>query len=150
MVRGLSFLHGKGIIHGDLSCNNIFLDADLKARIGNFAGSSIHGQPFLTVYETSHSLPGDTSVSIKRDLFALGSVLYELMTGHTPFHDQDACEIEKLFSKGEFPSLDNVPVVGPVILQCWTGQYTAAIDVLKDIHNDGRDSLQLTGVEQSV
>ena len=102
VIRGLSLLYDKGIIHGGLSCNNVFLDADLNARIGDFAGSSIDGQPFITVYETSHSLPDDTSVSIKRDLFALGAVLHELITGHTPFHGQEASEIEKLFSKGSF------------------------------------------------
>ncbi|GAB0139221.1 hypothetical protein EsDP_00007434 [Epichloe bromicola] len=134
IARGVIFLHKKNVLHGDLSCNNIFIDADLNARIGDFAGSSIDGLPFLTVYETSHALPGDTSVSIKRELFALGSTLYELMTGYTPFHDKDRSDVERLFSQDQFPSLNDVPVLGQVILRCWKGQYNVAADVWNDIY----------------
>ncbi|KAL2753386.1 hypothetical protein ACRALDRAFT_1065303 [Sodiomyces alcalophilus JCM 7366] len=133
-AKGVEFLHSKKVLHGDLSCNNIFLDADLNARIGDFAGSSIDGLPFLTVYEISHALPNDTSVSIKRELFALGSTLYELMTGYAPFYGKDTSDVERLFSRGQFPSLEKVPVVDQVILRCWKGQYNTATDVLKEIH----------------
>lgn len=93
--------------------------------------------PFLTVYETSHALPGDTSVSVKRELFALGSTLYELMTDQTPFHDKDASEIERCFSQGQFPSQDDVSVVGQVIQRCWKAQYDTVADALEDVkmHN---------------
>ncbi|KAM3524806.1 hypothetical protein NHJ13051_004308 [Beauveria bassiana] len=132
VASGVAFLHSKGVLHGDLSCNNIFLDANLDANIGDFAGSSIDGLPFLTVYEMSHAFPGDTSVSIKRELFALGSTLYEVMTGHTPFHDKDAPEIEKLFSQGQFPTLEDIPA-GHIILRCWKGQYSSMTEVLDDM-----------------
>ncbi|TQV94802.1 spindle assembly checkpoint kinase [Cordyceps javanica] len=131
VASGVAFIHSKGVLHGDLSCNNIFLDANLDAKIGDFSGSSIDGLPFLTVYETSHALPGDDSVSIKRDLFALGSTFYEVITGHTPFHDKDAHEIEILFNQGQFPTLQDVPA-GDLILRCWKGRYTSIPEVLDD------------------
>lgn len=116
-ARAVDYLHSKGIFHGDISCNNILLDAELNAKIGNFAGSSVDGLSFLTVHETSHALPGTTTVSVRREIFALGSMLYELMTGFTPFAGKEPHEIEELFAREQFPPVDDIPVLGPTILR---------------------------------
>ncbi|RDI80507.1 hypothetical protein Vi05172_g9631 [Venturia inaequalis] len=39
----IAFVHDKGVIHGDLQLGNIFLDEDLNAKVGDFAGSSLDG-----------------------------------------------------------------------------------------------------------
>lgn len=132
-ASAIAFLHSKNVQHGDISCNNIFLDEGLNAKLGDFAGSSIDGQPYLTVYETSHYLPDVTSVSVKREIFALGSTFYEIITGHKPFEGTDDCTIENLFRKGHFPDLQSLPALGQVILRCWKQQYDAAEAVLRDV-----------------
>ncbi|KAI9809664.1 MAG: hypothetical protein M1825_000096 [Sarcosagium campestre] len=78
VTDALSFLHRAGVIHGDLTCNNIFLDANLDAKLGDFAGSSLDGSPLLVVVTESHAYLGD-KLSVRGDLFALGSVLYEIV-----------------------------------------------------------------------
>lgn len=42
----------------------------------------------------SHSLSGDTSVSVEREMFALDSSFYETMTRSRPFEGVDDCTIE--------------------------------------------------------
>ena len=45
------------MLHGDISCNNVFLDGQLSVKLGDFAGSAIDDLPPLIYYETSHELP---------------------------------------------------------------------------------------------
>ena len=54
----LRFLHSKHIIHGDLTCDNIFLDEYLDAKLGDFGGSSLDGCPLLVEVTASHKYPG--------------------------------------------------------------------------------------------
>lgn len=80
------FIHSKGVFHGDISCNNVFLDDHLNTKLGDFAGSAIDDCPPLVCYETRYDLPhaGD-SISAKTELFALGSTIYEIMNGNRPY-----------------------------------------------------------------
>lgn len=133
ITNAIVFLHSKGVLHGDVSCNNVFLDEGLNAKLGDFAGSSIDGLPFLTLYETSHSLPDASSMSVEREIFALDSNLYEIMTGCRPFDGMGACEIEHLFRRSSFPDLQQVRALGPVMFKCWNGHYKIAQDFLRDI-----------------
>ncbi|RDA91461.1 hypothetical protein CP533_2509 [Ophiocordyceps camponoti-saundersi (nom. inval.)] len=136
LASAVIFIQSKGVVHGDISCNNIFLDEALNAKLGNFVGSSIDGSPFLTAYETAHSLPDDESVSIEQEIFALGSTLYEMMTGSRPFDGMEYWEVETLFRQGRFPPLDHVPALGTVISKCWNGQYGILEDVSGDIKQE--------------
>jgi serine/threonine protein kinase len=51
--------HSRSVLHGDISCNNIFLDDDLNMKPGDFAGSAIDDHPPLVCYQTSHELPDE-------------------------------------------------------------------------------------------
>lgn len=41
---GLQYMHSKGIVHGDLKCDNIFVDDDEKAKVADFGFSFTIGQ----------------------------------------------------------------------------------------------------------
>jgi hypothetical protein len=71
------------VVHCDISCRNIFVFPDLLAKIGDFRASKIDEEP-LDVVEIRYelSLRGrkwENRPFIKRELFALGSVIYEIM-----------------------------------------------------------------------
>lgn len=84
------------MLHGDISCNNTFLDDDLNVKVGDFAGSAIDDHPPLVCYETSHELPGE-DISTRTELFALGSTTYEVMTGSKPYQDLSDHEVSAAF-----------------------------------------------------
>lgn len=132
IIEAIDFIHTAGIIHGDLTCGNIFLDENLNAKLADFAGSSIDGSPLLIAVTASHEYPGPL-LSIKGDLFALGSVLYELMTGDSPFSGLSDKEIRSRYLKGEFPYTESLQAVGNVIRKCWQGRYSGSGMIIEDL-----------------
>jgi serine/threonine protein kinase len=125
VADAIGFTHEAGVIHGDLTCANIFVDAGLKARVADFAGSSIDGSPLLVLVIESHELPGSL-LSTQADLFALGSVLYEIMTGQPPYKGLGDKGTRDLHLEVKFPEISTLGAVGFIIEQCWQTSYSGA------------------------
>ena len=132
----LRYIHSENIFHGDISCNNLFLDEHLNARLGDFAGSSIDGSELLIACSDSHDPPWPSSLE-KADIFALGSVYYHIVTGFAPFHELPGHQIKTLFENGTFPETTSLGWVGPIIRGCWEGQYNCMDTVVVDIDTQG-------------
>lgn len=133
IAEALDFIHQSGVIHGDLTWHNILLDEDLDIKLADFAGSSLDGSEFLVAVTPSHRYPGPT-VSIKGDLFAFGSVLYQLLTGNPPYDGLSEEDTFAKYSKGIFPRTESLDGFGSIITKCWQGEYSgckSAIDDLK-------------------
>lgn len=89
----LQYAHNYGIIHRDLKPGNLFLDGDAKVKLGDFGiardtnAADITSQG-LTVgthaYMSPEQIKGEP-INGKADLYSLGCVLFELVTGHKPF-----------------------------------------------------------------
>ena len=105
ITTSIVFIHSRYVLHGEICCNNIFLDENLDARLGDFAGSSIDGEMPLVCYETSHEHPEMAGISIKSEVFAVGSTLYEMMTGSKPCKELSDQQIRNAYRQGNFPSL---------------------------------------------
>jgi hypothetical protein len=63
--------------------------------------------------------------TIITDLFALGSTIYEIMTGKQPYAELTDADVESNFRTGTFPSVDSI-VCGELITQCWEGKASSA------------------------
>jgi serine/threonine protein kinase len=101
VVRALSFLHGKRIVHRDIKSSNILLDSSLRhARLADFglakdqvkrAGSqSCHGTTGIVVGSPGYMAPElmMRPATEKTDAYSLGVVLLEILTG-APAWDSD-------------------------------------------------------------
>lgn len=132
----LCFVHAANVIHGDLTSNNVFMTEELDAKLADFGGSSLDGSSLLVVVNISHQYPGPL-LSIQADIFALGSVLYNIMTGAFPYQEllekEKENEIKALYEKGKFPKTDSLGPIGTIITKCWQAKYDSAVDVRKDI-----------------
>ena len=97
VCRGLAFIHSGGLVHRDLKPANVFLAADGTAKIGDF-GLAValdrsrltqHGLMLGTVaYMPPEQALGGESTP-KADLYSLGAMLYEMVTGRPPFVGDD-------------------------------------------------------------
>lgn len=99
MMRGLEEIHAREIVHRDLKPSNVLIGHDGEVKIADFGiafdmtgpaltrtGHSIGSPPYMS----PEQMQGET-VDSRTDLFNLGVILYEMLSGDVPFaaHDPD-------------------------------------------------------------
>lgn len=94
ICEALEHAHDHGIVHRDLKPANLFLGQDGKLRLGDFGIARDSDSTALTAagstvgthaYMAPEQITGKQPISNKTDLYALGCVLFEMLTGRTPF-----------------------------------------------------------------
>ncbi|KAL5411208.1 hypothetical protein PMIN04_010330 [Paraphaeosphaeria minitans] len=148
VAQAVEYVHGKGIIHSNLSTTNVLVHRAgtvPELLLADFGGSrcealDVFGEllpddpfsdPWLT--DSQFKLP-------KLDLYSLGVVIYIIMTGHQPFHDGPAPQgeerldymdrVRELYERGQFPDLTDVPFAGIIQGCCVERRFNTAKDVV--------------------
>jgi serine/threonine protein kinase len=94
VCEALAYIHGHGLMHRDLKPSNIMVDEDRQVRLMDFglakfladdAGLTADGRMVGTFrYMSPEQILGEP-LDARADLYSLGVILYELMTGRPPF-----------------------------------------------------------------
>jgi serine/threonine-protein kinase len=129
VCAGLAAAHERGVIHRDLKPANLMLDGTGKIRITDFGLASIaaslegvEAKAGTPAYMSPEQLEGK-EVTAKSDLYSLGLVLYEILTGKRAFDASTLPELMKQREKSSPASPSSIvrdldPVVERVILRC--------------------------------
>ncbi|WEW54935.1 hypothetical protein PRK78_000362 [Emydomyces testavorans] len=140
IAEALRHIHSKGVLHGDVGCHNFLIQDDGSLALADFGGSVIDGSIAQVGYATRYQRPSSLSErlanpTVKDELFALGTVLYEISTGARLFPEISSRDIRIRFQGREYPDLTAVhePSVRMVIKKCWDCEYEGAEDVLRDL-----------------
>ncbi|WP_224243030.1 serine/threonine-protein kinase [Hyalangium gracile] len=133
----LEAAHRAGIVHRDLKASNVMVVEDgeqprvklldfgiakvIEPQAGQ-AGLTLAGQRLGTAFAMAPEQLRDGVISPATDVYALGVLLFQLVTGHYPFHSKDRLEMERLHLEAPPPrasaSAPVSPAVDAVVLRC--------------------------------
>lgn len=99
IADALRYSHAKGVVHRDIKASNILLDRNGAPYLSDFGVASAIGKPGQggsLIAQSPQSLAGEAAQAAD-DVFALGGLIYELVSGHSPYSSSDtAADINDL------------------------------------------------------
>ncbi len=121
MCSALEYAHERGVIHRDVKPANFLLTKAGKLKLSDFGLATIVAGQRITMqgktagtflYMAPEQIRGKPPVSNRTDLYALGCVFFELLTGQPPFDAQTPAEVLHKHLK------ETPPRVSSIILDC--------------------------------
>lgn len=105
--------HRKGIIHRDVKSQNVLIKADGTIKLSDFGIALANGSMQITskdsVLGSVHYLAPELSrgkqASMQSDIYSLGIVLYELLTGDVPFKAETPVQVALMHVRNNIPSI---------------------------------------------
>ncbi|MCF0130139.1 MAG: Stk1 family PASTA domain-containing Ser/Thr kinase [Pseudobutyrivibrio sp.] len=97
--RGIEAAHLKGIIHRDIKPQNIIISTEGKVKVTDFgiaraaSSNTIHADVMGSVHYSSPEQARNGFVDGKSDIYSLGIVMYEMVTGRVPFDGDNTVAI---------------------------------------------------------
>lgn len=128
LAEGLFHAHQQGVIHRDIKPGNVLLDADGRTRLVDFgiahslaeaaARLTVTGTVIGTLRSMAPEQLADTAITPRTDLYGLGVVLHEALTGRPPYPTGSPLALAEA-QRGGPPSLVGVdPGLAAVVAGC--------------------------------
>jgi serine/threonine protein kinase len=127
LAAGLDYAHSKGAVHGILSLSNVLISTDLTVQIAGFGlrtmlevyGNRQNTKPQAFLFSTNGSFLGSPEyvsperllgkpVNTRSDIYALGVMLFELLSGTLPFSEANPLDMALKRIQQPVPSIHEV------------------------------------------
>lgn len=154
LTSGVACAHDSYIIHRDIKPQNVLILDDGRVKITDFGIAMALNSNELTqtnsVMGSVHYLPPEqangTGSTIKSDIYSLGILMFELLTGKLPFKGENAVEIAIKQMKNPIPSVCEMRPEIPqsienIILKACAKNPKNRYENAMEMHNDIRDCL---------
>ena len=150
--RGIEAAHNKHIIHRDIKPQNIIISTEGKVKVTDFGiaraanANTINSDVMGSVHYASPEQARNGFVDGKSDIYSLGIVMYEMVTGRVPFDGEStvAVAIQHLQEEMVVPSAyaPNLPVsIEKIILKCTQKSPDRRYDTISDLLMDLKKAL---------
>lgn len=131
IASGLAAAHAKGVVHRDLKPENVFIVEGELLKILDFglavtttakddASTAMRTEPGM-VMGTAHYMSPEqirgVPLDARSDIFSLGIVLFEMLTGRVPFHARSSVETMNAILVEEPPEMPGIPEAVETIVQ---------------------------------
>src|SRR5262252_6927210 len=176
LAKGLAAAHEKGIVHRDLKPENVFLTRDGRLKILDFGLAKLKSEKDESGHTDMQTVSGGTQPGVvlgtmgymapeqvrgktadrRSDLFAFGTILYEMLSGQRAFRGDTAADTITAILTKEPPDLSQTnqeihPGLDRIVRHCLEKnpeeRFESARDVAFDLENlSGVSSPTLTGV----
>ena len=147
VVKGLNWLHHKGIIHRDIKSANILLDAAGRAKLADFGLSHVrrrreesmdgyHGVAGTPSYIAPEVLMG-REYGVKADVYSLGVLINEMLATEAPYDDTPLVQLD-------LPAFEAAVIAGgrPKLADCQNGSLTQLVLECWHVDADSRPTVE--------
>jgi serine/threonine protein kinase len=150
-AKGLDYAHRQGVIHRDIKPTNILVTQDLDIKIGDFSiayitqldntGTMPMGMVGSPRYMSPEQITED-ALTNQTDLFSLGVIMYELLTGKHPFAAENFSRlVQRVLNEEPPPMTDfrsDLPrelqkIVGRALAKKVADRYSMGMDLASDL-----------------
>ncbi len=152
ICEALNYIHSEGVVHRDLKPENIMIDEDDRIKLIDFGIASRRGARRLTFGKLSNVMGTPDYIApeqvqgkrgdARTDVYALGVILYEMLTGETPFPGSDPFIImNDRLVKDPIPPCEINPSIPPQLQEAIFGalerdpksRYSSALEFANDL-----------------
>ncbi|RMH23383.1 MAG: serine/threonine protein kinase, partial [Acidobacteria bacterium] len=149
IAEGLDYAHRQGVVHRDVKPANIIITADKKAKITDFgiarvnaSNLTVEGQLLGTPNYMAPEQVLAQEVDHRADIFSLGVMLYEMLTGQKPFAGENLTVVTNRIVNDAFtPPSELVPglpapltaILGRALQKRPADRYASAADMAADL-----------------
>jgi serine/threonine-protein kinase len=116
IARALSAAHARGIVHRDIKPQNVLIDEEGSAKVTDFGiarsldeeGLTADGRVLGTTDYVSPEQALGHAVNGQSDIYSLGIVLFEMLTGEVPFHGENQVAVAMKHVREDLPDVHAV------------------------------------------
>jgi len=118
--RGIEAAHNKGIVHRDIKPQNIMISSEGKVKVTDFGiarattGNTVSNEAMGSVHYISPEQARNGYVDQKSDIYSLGIVMFEMLTGHVPFDGDNAVSVAIQHLQQDLPDIRSMAPETPI------------------------------------